>query len=114
MGRLIYDNTTAIEFDDRVLSHLQVVIGTKLRRSESFYFSWSDDVAMGDGRNVIWLHASMPLRFRYDGGRRPVLNRAWIEVLMAAANSTEGLRVLPEPEPGAHGHEPHADQVVHS
>jgi hypothetical protein len=33
---------------------------------------------------------------------------------MAAANSTEGLRVLPEPEPGAHGHEPHADQVVHS
>jgi hypothetical protein len=113
MGRLIYDHTTAIEFDDRVLSHLQVVIGTKLRRSESFYFSWNDDVSMGDGRNVIWLQASMPLRFRYDGSRRPVLNRAWIEVLMASANSTEGLRVLPEPEAGANGQDHHAE-ALHS
>ncbi len=106
MGRLTYDHTTSIEFDDRVLAHLQIVIGTKLRRSESFYFSWNDDPAMGDGRNVIWLHPSMPLRFRYDGSRRPVMNRTWIEALMAAANSTDGLRVLPEPVEGnGAGHE---------
>jgi hypothetical protein len=55
----------------------------------------------------------MPLRFRYDGSRRPVLNRAWIEVLMASANSTEGLRVLPEPEAGANGQDHHAE-ALHS
>ena len=97
MGRLIDDHTTAIEFDDRVLAHLQIVIGTKLRRTESFYLSWADDPAMGGGRNVIWLHATMPLRFRYDGSRRPAINRQWIETLMGLANSTDGLRVVPEP-----------------
>jgi hypothetical protein len=105
MGRLTYDHTTSIEFNDRVLAHLQVVIGTKLRRSESFYFSWSDDPAMGDGRNVIWLHPTMPLRFRYEGSRRPAINRAWIEALMTLANSADGLRVIPEPvDPGQHAH----------
>jgi hypothetical protein len=97
MGRLIYDHTTAIEFDDRVLAHLQVVIGTKLRRNESFYLAWADDPAMGDGRNVIWLHASMPLRFRFNGSRRPAINMAWVQSLMALANSTDGLRLIPEP-----------------
>jgi hypothetical protein len=104
MGRLTYDSNTSIEFDDRVLAHLQIVIGAKLRRSESFYFTWADDKAMGDGRNVIWLHATMPLRFRFDGSRRPTINRAWIEALMAAANSTEGLRILPEPPDSTNGH----------
>jgi len=106
MGRLMYDHTTAIEFDDRVLAHLQIVIGTKLRRSESFYFSWADDPAMGDGRNAIWLHAALPLRFRFDGSRRPAINRAWIEALMNVANSTDGLRVLPEPTQTSPAHEP--------
>jgi hypothetical protein len=105
MGRLTYDSTTTIEFDDRVLAHLQIVIGTKLRRSESFFFSWADDPAMGDGRNAIWLHASMPLRYRFDGSRRPAINRAWIEAMMATANSTEGLRVLPEPPDSVNGHD---------
>lgn len=97
MGRLTYDHTTSIEFDDRSLAHLQIVIGTKLRRGEAFYFSWADDQSMGDGRNVIWLHPTMPLRFRYDGGRHPSINRAWIEQLMNLANSSEGLRMTPEP-----------------
>ena len=113
MGRLTYDHTTSIDFDDRVLAHLQIVIGTKLRRAESFYFSWSDDPAMGDGRNVIWLHPSMPLRFRYDGSRRPMVNRAWIEALMTVANSTDGLRVLPEPD-AAEGHDHQRDHLLHA
>ena len=50
MGRLIYDNTTAVEFDDRVLAHLQLVIGTKLRRGEGFFLNWKDDPSVGDGR----------------------------------------------------------------
>jgi hypothetical protein len=97
MGRLIYDNTTAVEFDDRVLAHLQLVIGTKLRRGESFYLTWADDPAVGDGRNAIWLHPAVPLRLKYNGSRRPAINTTWIQQMMALANSTEGLRLIPEP-----------------
>jgi hypothetical protein len=39
MGRLTYDSTNTIEFEDRLLAHLQVVIGQKIRMQESFYFS---------------------------------------------------------------------------
>src|ERR1700712_450109 len=83
MGRLIYDNTTAVEFDDRVLAHLQLVIGTKLRRGESFYLTWADDPSVGDGRNAIWLHPAVPLRLKYNGSRRPVINATWVHQLMA-------------------------------
>lgn len=44
MGKLVYDSTFTAEFDDRLLTHLQIVIGMKLRRGESFMFSWKDDV----------------------------------------------------------------------
>ena len=35
--------------------------------------------------------------FSFHGNRPPTINRAWIESLMASANSASGLRVLPEP-----------------
>jgi hypothetical protein len=97
MGRLIYDNTTAVEFDDRVLAHLQLVIGTKLRRGEAFYLTWADDASVGDGRNTIWLDPAVPLRLKYNGSRRPTINSRWIQQMMALANSSEGLRLIPEP-----------------
>lgn len=103
MGRLTYAGTTTVDVDDRSLTHLEIVIGAKLRRSEPFYFSWVDDPTVGDGRTVIWVHPSTPLRFRFDGSRRPAINRAWIDALMLVANSTDGLRVLPEPPTPADG-----------
>jgi hypothetical protein len=39
MGRLTYDSTNTIEFEDRLLTHLQIVIGQKIRLGQSFYFS---------------------------------------------------------------------------
>lgn len=97
MGKLTYDSTLVVDFDDRVLAHLQIVIGAKLRRNESFYFSWRDDAAVGDGRSVIWLHPSIAVFYKYHGGRLPAINRTWIEDLMATANSSAGLRIVPEP-----------------
>lgn len=98
MGKLFYgSNAIEIEFDDRVLSHLKVVITTKLRRGESFVFSWRDDPAIGDGRSSIWLHPSIPLYFKFYGGRIPELNREWIEGLSASANSAGGLQLVAEP-----------------
>lgn len=99
MGKLTYDSTMTADFDDRVLAHIQMVIGAKLRRGESFYFSWQDDPAVGDGRSTIWLNPGIPLAFKYFGGRAPKLNRDWIETLMVSANSAGGLQLVPEPKP---------------
>ncbi|HEV7624084.1 MAG TPA: ATP-dependent DNA ligase [Amnibacterium sp.] len=101
MGKLTYDSTVVVDFDDRLLAHLQMVIATKLRRGESFAFSWRDDAAVGDGRTTIWLHPALPLVFKYFGGKQPAINRAWVEALLQTANSSAGLHIVPEPpDPG--------------
>ena len=104
MGKLTYDSTVVVDFDDRLLAHLQMVIATKLRRGESFAFSWRDDAAAGDGRTTIWLHPALPLVFKYFGGKQPAINRAWVEALLQTANSSAGLHIVPEPvEHGTEG-----------
>ena len=103
MGKLTYDSTLTVDFDDRVLAHLQLVIGAKLRRGESFYFSWRDDPSIGDGRSTIWMHPRVSLIFKYAGGRQPAINRLWVDALMATANSPGGLVLVPEPEGRAEG-----------
>ncbi|BDZ63799.1 DUF7882 family protein [Agromyces mangrovi Wang et al. 2018] len=97
MGKLTYDSTLTVDFDDRVLAHLQLVIGAKLRRGESFYFSWRDDTSIGNGRSALWMHPSISLHFKFSGGRPPSINRAWIDALMSTANSSSGLQIVREP-----------------
>jgi hypothetical protein len=108
MGKIIYDSTFTVDFEDRVLAHLQLVIGAKLRRGEAFFFSWRDDPANGDGRTVIWVHPHVPLTFKFYGGRQPAINRHWVESLMLTANAPQGLQLVPEPEDhAAEGHGEH-------
>jgi hypothetical protein len=97
MGKLTYSGSLVIDFDDRTLEHLQIVITSKLRRGESFSFAWKDDDAIGDGRTTIWIHPSVSLVYKFLGGRPPSINRAWLDSLAASANSPTGLRVTPEP-----------------
>jgi len=98
MGTLHYGNPSFnVHFDDRALAHIQVVITAKLRRSESFVFSWSAPQDKGSGRAAIWLDPSSTLFFEYQGSREPAINRAWIEALSATANRPTGLVLLAEP-----------------
>ncbi|WP_417374497.1 ATP-dependent DNA ligase [Glutamicibacter protophormiae] len=97
MGKFIYEGTVNVDFEDRLLAHLQIVIGNKLRRSEAFHFSWRDDSSIGDGRTTIWLHAQSSLVYKFYGSRRPQINRAWLEALTLTATPTGGLSVVPEP-----------------
>lgn len=97
MGKFTYENTVRIDFEDRLLYHLQMVIGTKLRRSEAFFFSWRDDPSVGDGRTSVWLHAGCAMTFKFYGSRMPHLNRQWLEALAYTANQQSGLYVVPEP-----------------
>ena len=47
MGRFTYGPKITVDFDDRVLAHLQTVIAAKIRRGESFMFTWIDDDSTG-------------------------------------------------------------------
>jgi hypothetical protein len=98
VGYLLYGRPAEeIEIEDRMLAHLKIVILAKLRRSEAFAFSFQHDVSDGSGRSTIWLHPSIPLQFNFLGSQQPAINRAWLEALVVAANSVDGLRILPEP-----------------
>ena len=97
MGKFTYATGVKVDFEDRVLAHLQVVISNKLRRGESFVFTWRDDASLGDGRTSVWLNSNLAMSFKYSGSRAPALNRTWIEALAITANSPTGLYVVPEP-----------------
>jgi hypothetical protein len=98
MGSLIYGNSgIEVNFDDRALMHLQIVITAKLRRRESFVFSWVNSPQEGSGRNTIWLDPSSTLYYRFSGSRAPAINRDWLEALMLSANSATGMLFTPEP-----------------
>lgn len=104
MGKFTYDGIVRVDFEDRLLLHLQLVIGAKLRRGESFHFAWKDDTSIGDGRTIVWLHPRASLVYKYYGSRTPSINMAWIEALTFTANSTMGLHVVPEPPEHPPGH----------
>ncbi len=97
MGYLLYGRPAEeIEIDDRVLAHIKIVIVTKLRRGEPFPLSFehADDEP---GRSTIWLHPAIPLHFKFQESQQPELDRSWLETLLKAANSVDGLRLIPEP-----------------
>jgi hypothetical protein len=98
MGKLVYgENIVEVGLDDRTLAHLAIVVVAKLRRGETFMFTWRDDQSVGDGRSSVWIAPTIPLYFKYFGSRPPKINRAWVTALTAAANSSHGLHIVPEP-----------------
>lgn len=101
MGKFTYDGTIKVEFEDRLLAHLQAVIMAKVRRGESFPFTWKDDVSIGGGRTTVYVHPHVSLVFKYHGSRTPQLSSAWLHALTFNANSGRGLYVVPEPDDAA-------------
>jgi hypothetical protein len=96
MGTLVYGERRVIDFDDRLLAHLQIVISAKLRRREGFYMSWREPTAGGSGRVSIWLDPGIPLMFRYDNARALSINRDWLNALSESSNSASGLIITEE------------------
>lgn len=92
MGTLKYDGTT-VDFEDRVLAHLEMVIVQKLRRQESFLMSWREPEALGDGRTGVWIHDAAMLTFHFSTNDNPGIDREWLQTLMDSANSVMGLFV---------------------
>jgi hypothetical protein len=96
VGVLVY-NSEEFDFDDRVLTHLQIVISTKLRRGEDFFLTWSVPAERGSGRHAIWIDNGVPLHFFYSGSRNVAINRDWVEALIVSAGRASGLQLTDEP-----------------
>jgi hypothetical protein len=100
MGKLILGpGFTEAAIDDRELAHLKVVILSKLRRGESFPFTWKHGADSDGGRSTVWLNPQCTIEFRFQGSRNIDLNRIWIDQLLASANSAAGLSQIAEPLP---------------
>lgn len=84
-----------LTIDDRALAHIEIVIFAKLRRRESL--SFSIEMSPDAGRNALWISPSSTLRFEYEAPM-PEINRRWLQELIESANSSAGLRLIPEPE----------------
>ncbi len=93
MGTFYYDGVT-VEFDDVVLSHLQIVIVQQFRRQRSFPMAWLDALADGNGRSSLWLTPSVPFYCKFAGSKVPAIDPAWIARLTEAAGSGAGLIVV--------------------
>lgn len=95
MGTLIYGGTIRVAVEDRLLRHIELVIGAKLRRDEALFMSWRQ--ADEFERVTVWVSKTIPLVFAYEYDVRPTINEEWIDLLAVAANSSRGLVFLPEP-----------------
>lgn len=97
MGKFIYEGAQKTEIEDRALTHLQLVITSKLRRGEPFSFTWREDISIGGGRTTVWINPGSTLTFKFSGSRQPAINRAWVDALAFTANAPSGLYLVPEP-----------------
>ncbi|PKI89328.1 hypothetical protein CW368_12875 [Actinomycetales bacterium SN12] len=96
MGRLKYDSSAPpITIDDETLAHLKIVIGTKLRRNESFLLTWLRGDDAEDARTTIWVHPSIPIQFGFDTAVLPPVAPERVTAIMTALNAT-GELVLDE------------------
>jgi hypothetical protein len=86
MGKLHYGyGSEAVIVPDELLAHVQALVTTKLRRSESFTLSWKQGSDPNAGRSTIWLHCSIPLRFEFDTAEAIQLDRGYLSELAESA-----------------------------
>lgn len=92
MGKLRYDSALpSILIEDVELAHLKVVIGTKLRRQESFMMTWHPPG--GDPGRVCsaWIHPAIPLQFAFDAEAIPQVSPGHVAELIKRVNATGDL-----------------------
>jgi hypothetical protein len=95
MGTLIYGRDFEIALDDRTLSHLQIVLGLKLRRQEGFFLTLNGNDADLRGRCSLWIDPAIPLLFRYDCSGAEPINRDWVDQLILSSYSSGGVQLVP-------------------
>lgn len=88
MGNLEYNSSRpAIEIEDATLAHVKIVIGTKLRRNESFMMTWLSKPDASSGRLTIWVHPAIPLVFEFDQPTVQAIDPSRVAQMMDQLNS---------------------------
>lgn len=91
MATLFYGSDVApISLPDRLMGYIKVIASTKLRRGESFTFTWTG-TAGEPGRSTIWLQPAIPLRFVFDSPEPEQLVGDYLRALADQANAASGL-----------------------
>lgn len=95
MGTLIHGDVS-VDFEDRLLTHLQIVIVQRFRRNEPLIVSWLDATSVGDGRSSLWMTPTLPAYFKFAGSRVPTIDENWLNTLRESAASSTGLILTTE------------------
>lgn len=95
MGTMVHGNMS-VDFEDRLLTHLQIVIVQRFRRNEPLIISWLDATTVGDGRSSMWMTPTLPVYFKFAGSRVPTINQDWLHTLTESATSSTGLILTTE------------------
>ncbi|AOX46531.1 hypothetical protein [Microbacterium sp. BH-3-3-3] len=91
MATLYYGSDTApIFLPDRLMGYIKVIASTKLRRGESFTFTWTG-TEQDPGRSTIWLQPSIPLRFVFESVEPEQLVGEYLRTLADQSNAASGL-----------------------
>jgi hypothetical protein len=94
MGTLFYGgDRTPIRIDDRILAHLRAVVTAKMRRGEGFLISWTDAIAIGDGRSSVWLNPNTDLHYKFDGSQEAKLDPGLLEQLNVQSIQPRGIEI---------------------
>jgi len=95
MGTLLH-GTMSVDFEDRLLTHLQIVIIQRFRRNDPLIISWLDALTVGDGRSSMWMTPALPVYFKFAGSRVPTISADWLRTLSESAASSTGLILTTE------------------
>ena len=93
MGVFHYE-AVSVEFEDVLLTHLQIAIVQQFRHQRSFPMSWLDALNDGNGRSSLWLAPTVPFYFKFAGSRVPEIDVDWVKRLTESAMSSAGLIVM--------------------
>ncbi|MDE0546524.1 hypothetical protein [Microbacterium sp. C7(2022)] len=94
MGVLIYGiSEESIEIPDRILDHLRVLFATKLRRGESFPVNFKMRADARGGRETLWIHPSIPVRFVFESDNATEIDENLLQELARRSNTTTGLAI---------------------
>jgi hypothetical protein len=98
VGMLMYADTAGIQVEDRLLEHIRLAVGQRLRRGESFMLNLTTDDNGNSLRRNLWISPSIPLQFVAFGSRTPQINRTWVQAMGDTEDSTGTMTVMTEAE----------------
>ncbi len=99
MATLAYDGSM-YNSDNSTLAYINAVADSLFRDGKGFHLALFGTKDNGDpARNIIWMHPSIPVQYRYDSTDIVQLNGEMFEVYLDSAKLPGGVSIGGEPLP---------------